>query len=62
MLTVSVPPNTKATIWMPCVLNGTVVEVLKGKVNSPIKVNRYQDGYAYFEIGSGEYSFRSSLK
>lgn len=61
-LAVSVPPNTKASIWMPSVLNGTVVEMIKGKANSPVKVNQYRDGYAYFEIGSGEYSFRSSVK
>jgi alpha-L-rhamnosidase len=54
LMNVSIPVNTKAEVWIPAKENSTVTE--NGKA---IKVERYIDGYAVVEIGSGDYSFQT---
>ena len=53
-INVSIPANTKATIYIPSKMNGEILE--SGK---PVKVLRYEKGYAVVETGSGNYSFKS---
>ncbi len=52
MLDVSIPPNTKATIYIPSKENGAITENGKAK-----QVLRYEKGYTLVEVGSGNYSF-----
>jgi alpha-L-rhamnosidase len=54
MLNVSIPANTKATIYIPSKENGEVLE--SGKA---VNVLRYEKGYAVVETGSGNYSFKA---
>jgi alpha-L-rhamnosidase len=54
ILNVSIPANTKATIYIPSKENGEVFE--SGKA---INVLRYEKGYAVIETGSGNYSFKA---
>jgi len=54
VLNVSIPANTKATIYIPAKQNATITE--SGKT---MQVLRYEKGYAVVEIGSGDYSFIS---
>jgi alpha-L-rhamnosidase len=51
-LDVSIPPNTKAEVWIPCKQQCAITESGKEVVGA-----RYEKGYAVVEIGSGEYSF-----
>jgi alpha-L-rhamnosidase len=53
-LNVSIPENTQATIYIPSKVNSEILE--SGK---PVKVLRYETGYAVIETGSGNYSFKS---
>lgn len=55
MLHVIIPANTTTTIFIPSNKNETVME--SGKT---LKV-QYQNGYAVFETGSGDYTFTSLL-
>ncbi|RZM02770.1 MAG: alpha-L-rhamnosidase, partial [Pedobacter sp.] len=48
---VTIPPNTKAEIWVPYTQGDKVWE----KQNIPVA--RYEKGYAVFQTGSGNYSF-----
>jgi len=54
MLSISIPPNTTATVYVPSQPNAEVLE--SGK---PATVLRYEKGYAVVETGSGSYSFSS---
>ena len=54
---VIIPPNTKAIIYIPSRENGPVTE--NGQT---IAIGKYENGYAVFETGSGEYAFNSVLK
>jgi len=54
MINVSVPANTKATIYIPSKTNSEILE--NGK---PVSVLRYEKGYAVIETGSGNYYFKS---
>lgn len=57
-LHVSIPPNTTAEIYLPCKENSKIIEVndmLKQNVN--VIPERYENGYAVSEIGSGDYHF-----
>ncbi len=57
---VSVPANTRATIWVPTLEREEVMEGKKRAVRSPfVKFIRWEDMYAVFEIESGNYSFSS---
>jgi alpha-L-rhamnosidase len=56
-LSVSIPANTTAEVW------------IRSKENSPINEGgkevtgvRYENGYAVIKMGSGMYSFTSTLK
>ncbi len=51
-LSVSIPPNTKAEIWIPA-RNGQVV-LEDGK---PISVHHYEKGYAIIKTGSGKMKY-----
>ena len=53
-LNVSIPENTKATVYIPSKVNGEVLE--NGR---PVKIILYEKGYAVIETGSGNYSFKS---
>jgi len=57
-LNVSIPANTLADVWIPSKGNGEVIEGGKPVIKSNL---RYVDGYAVIAIGSGEYSFESTL-
>lgn len=52
-LHVLIPPNTTATIFIPCNENSAVTESSK-----PVNIH-YQNGYGVFETGSGDYNFKS---
>ena len=54
VLKISIPPNTRATVYVPSQPNAEVSE--SGK---PASVLRYEKGYAVVETGSGSYSFSS---
>jgi alpha-L-rhamnosidase len=51
-LTVSIPVNTTAEIWIPSKENTAVME--SGKTVNNV---RHEKGYAFFRVGSGSYSF-----
>lgn len=53
-LHVLIPANTVATVYCPSPRDSPVME--NGKA---FKVDRYENGYAVLEIGSGAYDFRS---
>jgi len=55
-LSVKVPPNVKAEIWIKCKENGTVKQ--NGTLITSLK---YKNGYAIVETGSGDYYFESEL-
>jgi alpha-L-rhamnosidase len=51
---VVVPPNTKATVWIPLREGGEVIEV-----SGAATISRREAGYAIAEVGSGKYEFVS---
>jgi len=60
-LKVQVPVNTKAEIWIPMAYGGNISEGGKPvRQAGGIKYLRKSNGYAVFEVGSGEYSFRTN--
>jgi alpha-L-rhamnosidase len=58
-ITVSIPVNTKAEVWVPCIRESTVKE--NGVPVTSIKRIRYSEGCAVLEVGSGVYSFQSTF-
>ena len=54
-LSVSIPPNTRAIVYVPCPHAGIVYEK-----NIAVKPDRYTDGYAVIETGSGNYIFHTN--
>jgi alpha-L-rhamnosidase len=54
---VSVPPNTRASIFVPAVNSDSVKELDFGGPNA--RLLRFEEGYAVFEAGSGTYAFIS---
>ncbi|MEO7991694.1 MAG: family 78 glycoside hydrolase catalytic domain [Chryseolinea sp.] len=56
-LSISIPANTTAEVWIRSKENSPVIE--EGK---EVKVIRYENGYAVMKVGSGSYSFTSTLK
>ena len=56
-LKVSIPANTTAEIWLPSPENAAITETGK-----PVTASRYENGYAIVNIGSGDYSFLTSIK
>jgi len=62
-LNVTVPANTKATICVPSLPKKEVLESGQpSKKSSGLKYIEYRDGYAIFEVGSGNYSFESKYQ
>jgi len=56
-MSVSIPVNTTADIFIPAKEKAIVTE--NGK---PIAISRYENGYAIIETGSGEYNFQAGFK
>jgi alpha-L-rhamnosidase len=56
-LNVSIPVNTTALVYILSKENAAITE--SGK---PVKVLRYENGYAVVETGSGNYNYQSSVK
>lgn len=56
ILKVTIPANTKAAVWIPAGTNSAVNEN-----GEPVKVQRYEQGYAVIEVGSGAYTFNTGL-
>ena len=52
-LSVSIPVNTTAEIWVASMENDTVIETS----DSTLKRSRFERGYSIFEVGSGSYRF-----
>ncbi len=62
-LKVSVPANTQATIFVPSLPEKSVLENDQHVEKSlGLKFIEYNDGYAVFEAGSGNYSFESKYQ
>ncbi len=59
-LIVTVPANTKATVFIPVINSGKILEGGKPlKSGSAIRVNERSNGYQQVELGSGTYQFTS---
>jgi alpha-L-rhamnosidase len=59
-LEVAIPANCRATVHVPAQSATTVTESGKPAADARgVKFLRYQDGRAVFEVGSGQYAFRS---
>ena len=62
MLNVVVPPNTTAEVYLPSENKDAITEGGKPVSSlSDIKFVESKNGQSVFEIGSGEYSFKSEL-
>ncbi|MBC8005805.1 MAG: alpha-L-rhamnosidase, partial [Verrucomicrobia bacterium] len=60
LMKVSVPANTTARIYVPTLPRSAVSESGKPATEAQgLQFLEYQDGYAVFEAGSGDYSFES---
>jgi alpha-L-rhamnosidase len=63
LMDVEIPPNTRATVYVPAenkdsvTENGVVVSNIKD-----LKVNSFKDGYIILDLGSGSYHFISIRK
>jgi alpha-L-rhamnosidase len=55
-LTVSIPPNTRALIYVPCEPSGAVLEGPR-----QVKIDHYENGYAVIATGSGNYTYSSKI-
>ncbi|HTL07695.1 MAG TPA: family 78 glycoside hydrolase catalytic domain [Chitinophagaceae bacterium] len=51
-LQVDIPVNSSATVYIPCAANAKITES-----GQAVTVQRYEDGYAIVELGSGNYQF-----
>lgn len=61
-LKVTVPANTKATVYVPAVSADAVMEGdQKAAQAEQVKFLRFEDGAAVYEVGSGDYQFESPL-
>ena len=54
-LSISIPANTRAVVFCPSRKDASVQEN-----GNAVQVNRYEDGYAIIEVGSGKYMFTSN--
>lgn len=59
-MNVTIPVNTTAEVWIPSLPKGIIREN-GAPITATITLKGYQSGYAVLEIGSGIYSFQSSL-
>jgi alpha-L-rhamnosidase len=58
---VTIPPNTKATVYIPANDASSVKESgQKAEKNADLKFIRMENGAAIYEIGSGDYDFSST--
>jgi alpha-L-rhamnosidase len=61
-LSVSIPANTTAEVWMLSKENGKIKDGGKElKSSDGTKLLRYEKGYAVMSLGSGEYNLKSQL-
>lgn len=60
-LTVTIPANTTAEVWIPAKEGSTVKEGGKKIGADGVQLLRYQDGYAVLATPSGTYNFTSDL-
>ena len=59
---VTVPPNTTATLYVPASSADSVIEGAKPATTAAgLKFLRFENGAAVFEAGSGSYAFTSTL-
>lgn len=57
-LRITVPVNTTAEVWLPATEKSSIKENGKAvSVNTEIKFIKFENGYAVYGIGSGEYEF-----
>lgn len=62
-LSVTIPANTSAKIFIPSIEKSTIIENGKAVDGiSDMKSLGYENGYFIIEAGSGNYSFESSLE
>ena len=58
ILAVSIPPGTKAEIWIPMREHAIITENNQALENSPLlHFTKYENGYGVVEAGSGDYVF-----
>jgi alpha-L-rhamnosidase len=57
-LKVSVPVNTSAEIWLPALTASAITESGKAVTgNGDVHFIKYENGYAVFMVGNGDYVF-----
>jgi len=62
LLDVNIPPNTRATVFVPTTNEHSVEENdRKAAIVQGLKFSRYEYGRAVYNISSGSYHFRSQL-
>ena len=62
IMNVTIPANTKATVFIPAKNKNNVLEDTKPLKNSDFfKIGAFKDGYLMVEIGSGDYHFSSEI-
>ena len=62
-LDLTVPVGSTATVWIPAVSENEVSENGRRIIKSDtISFLQMKDGYAIYNISSGEYSFKSAMK
>ena len=62
-LNVTIPANSVATVYVPSSRVGSITESGKNAAKAPsVRFLGEQDGCGVFEVGSGDYRFRSTLK
>jgi alpha-L-rhamnosidase len=61
-MNVSVPVGSTATVFVPAVKKEDVIESgRKIKKKSDVKFVRIENGYAVYQVGSGDYLFESQI-
>jgi len=61
-LEVLIPPNTKATVYVPAKTANTVTESTQRDAQTPgVRLLREADGYAVFAVDSGHYEFAAEF-
>ncbi|HEY4287597.1 MAG TPA: family 78 glycoside hydrolase catalytic domain [Puia sp.] len=62
-LSVTIPANTTATVYLPAAAGAVITEGWKAIEGRPdIRLVRWDKGMAVFELGSGSYNFRSTTE
>ncbi|MGL6268535.1 MAG: alpha-L-rhamnosidase C-terminal domain-containing protein, partial [Chitinophagaceae bacterium] len=61
LLQVTIPPNTRAEVWLQANENEKITESGKPiEEMQEMKLLRYENGYAVIAVGSGNYNFRTN--